>query len=117
MTMFISAGYLDGLELANDRNPDLSREPHLLRDLAGDLARQRDGAEIVDAVLLHVDPDLPTALHGERLGHPAKAPRDPFEVVDAGEVVLVGLAARPGPATRQCVAGGHQIGIGAPERL
>src|SRR5665213_1385843 len=106
MTMFISAGYLDRFELADDGNPNLAREPHLLGDLAGDLARQRDGAQIVDPVLLHVNPNLAAALHREGLGHAAEAARDALQIFDAGQVVLVGLApgalsgGRPGVARR-----------------
>src|SRR5687768_15398716 len=79
---------LDGFEVADDRHLDLAGEDHLVGDLARDLARQLDGAEVVDLPLADVDAHLAAALHGDGAGDAAEARADALEVLELGGVAL-----------------------------
>src|SRR6056297_413485 len=88
-----SAGVLDGARLAYDRHLHLARVLHVLLDATGDVAREEDGAGVVDLVGLDDDADLAAGLDGVALLDAGEARGDRLERLEALEVDLERLAA------------------------
>ena len=113
------AGDLDGLELADDGDPNLPREAS---SRARSFRRSRLDSSTAPRSSTRsscdVDAHLAAALHGERLGDAAEAAGDALQVLElARRSSPPSGGARPGRRARHRVGGGDQVGVGAVERL
>src|ERR1700742_2607413 len=93
-----SAGELHGAGLADHGDADLARVGQLLLDLLGDVAGDDLSLDVVHAVRLDHDPDLPAGLHGEHLLHALVRTGDLLQPLQPLDVGLQRLAPGPGPA-------------------
>src|SRR6201995_2590201 len=105
MTPIRLSGEFHRAGLTDHGDADLARIGQLLLDLLGDVAGDDLGLDVVHAVRLDHDPDLPAGLHGEHLLHAfvrGGAPPQPLQPLDVG---LQRLAPGPGAATADRIGG------------
>src|SRR5688500_9356085 len=86
----------DRTGLADHRHLDLARLGEVLLDLLGDVAREPDRLLVGDLLAVDDDPNLAAGLDGEALLHALEARGDLLELLEALDVGLEDLAARPG---------------------
>src|SRR6201996_2935990 len=105
MTPIRLSGEFHGAGLADDGDADLARVGQLLLDLLGDVAGDDLGLDVVHAVRLDHDPDLPAGLHGEHLLHALVGDGDLLQPLQPLDVGLQRLAPGPGAATADRIGG------------
>src|ERR1700761_1520032 len=111
MTPIRLSGEFHGAGLADDGDADLARVGQLLLDLLGDVAGDDLGLDVVHAVRLDHDPDLPAGLHGEHLLHALVGVGDLLQPLQPLDVGLQRLTPGPGPAPADRVGGLGQHGL------
>lgn len=82
-----------GADLADDRDPDLTGVGHGLLDLAGDVAAEELGGQVVDGLGPDDDADLAPRLQGIALRDAFKRVGNLFQAAHALDVLVVALGA------------------------
>src|ERR1700761_6890456 len=111
MTPIRLSGEFHGAGLADHGDADLARIGQLLLDLLGDVAGDDLGLDVVHAVRLDHDPDLPAGLHGEHLLHALVGDGDLLQPLQPLDVGLQRLPPGPGPPAADRGGGVGQHGF------
>src|ERR1700749_1999583 len=105
MTPIRLSGVFHRAGLTDHGDADLARIGQLLLDLLGDVAGDDLSLDVVHAVRLDHDPDLPAGLHGEHLLHTLVRGGDLLQPLQPLDVGLQRLTPGPGPAAADRVRG------------